>query len=145
MSGGDGALDKYWAALKETYQREYSEVAADHMVFPRNTGDLIEHDSFGIINDENDEIMSIWLKIDKGTVTNAAFATDECLTCTACGSIITELVRGKTLTDALLITPDELATNLGGLPEEDLSCARLAVDVLHAAIQDYQGQSGEKS
>ncbi|MCL2150597.1 MAG: iron-sulfur cluster assembly scaffold protein [Dehalococcoidia bacterium] len=140
MSGGDGALDQYWAALKATYQEAYSEVAADHMVFPRNTGEIIEHDAFGIINDEHDDIIAMWLKIDGGAITNASFTAEECVTCTASGSVVTELIRGKTLAEALRVTPDDVAADLGGLPEKDRHCAELAVNVLRMAVQDYQGQ-----
>ncbi len=141
MGDGEGALDKYWAALKETYRREYSEVAADHMVFPRNTGDLIEHNAFGIINDEHDDTLAIWLQIEDGKVANAAFSGEECITCTACGSMITELARGKTLDEAAQITPEAVLDGLGGLPEEDRHCANLAVETLKAAVQDYQSQN----
>jgi len=137
---GEGALDKYWAALKETYRQVYSEVAADHMVFPRNASELANHSSFGIINDELDETMAIWLKIEDGRITGAAFTTDDCITCTACASMITEMVRGKTLQEALAITPQQVVDELQGLPEEDLHCAQLAVDTIKAAVNDYSGQ-----
>jgi len=142
MSGGDGALDKYWESLKETYRQQYSEVAADHMVFPRNTGEIIEHDAFGIFNDEHDDLIAIWLKIDNGTVTNAGFSAEECITCTASGSVVTELARGKTIEDAALINAGEIMENLQGLPEEDRHCAELAVKVLRIAIQDFRDRSG---
>jgi len=143
MSGGDGALDQYWDALKENYRQDYSEVAADHIVFPRNTGELIDHDAFSIINDEHDDLLAIWLKIDNGIITNAAFTAENCVTCTACGSVITELVRGKALADTLLITTDNVIADLGGLPAKDLHCAELAVRAVHTAVQDYQGSTGE--
>jgi len=145
MSGGDGALDQYWEALKETYRQEYSEVAADHMVFPRNTGELIEHNAFGVINDEHDDLMAIWLKIDDGVVTNAAFTAEECITCTASGSVLTELVRGKTAAEVSLITIDDVLTDLGGLPAASHHCVELAVNTLHAAVQNYQGPIGEQA
>jgi NifU-like protein involved in Fe-S cluster formation len=136
---GEGALDKYWAALKKTYQKVYSEVAADHMVFPRNTGELAEHSCFGIINDENDETMAIWLKMENGRIAAATFTSDECITCTACGSAVTELVRGKTPEEALKVTPEQIAEFLQGLPEEDMHCAKLAVDTAKAAVNDFLG------
>jgi NifU-like protein involved in Fe-S cluster formation len=136
---GDGALDQYWAFLKETYRQKYSEVAADHMVFPRNSGELSDHSSFGIVNDDNDQTMAIWLKIENGKVTDAAFTCDECITCTACASAITEMVRGKTPVEALSITSQEVIDNLQGLPEEDHHCARLAVDTVKASVNDFLG------
>lgn len=145
MSGGDGALDKYWDALKTTYRQEYSEVAADHMVFPRNTGEIIEHNAFGIINDEYDDIIAIWLQIDGEVITNASFTAEDCVTCTACGSIITEMVRGKAVADALLISVDQVMADLGGLPDKARHCAELAVGVLGAAVQDYRTSSVKQS
>jgi len=139
MSGiGDGALDKYWAALKETYRLVYSEVAADHMVFPRNASELKNHSCFGIINDSYDETISIWLEVEDDRVVNAAFTCDDCITCTACASVVTELARNKTLQEAKAITPKNVIDELQGLPEEDHHCADLAVDTLRAAIDDYQ-------
>jgi nitrogen fixation NifU-like protein len=136
---GNGALDQYWAYLKETYRQKYSEVAADHMVFPRNSGELSDHSCFGIVNDDRDETMAIWLKIEDGKVTDAAFTCDECITCTACASALTELARGKTPYEVLAITPVEVIDNLQGLPEEDRHCANLAVDSIKAAVNDYLG------
>ena len=136
---GEGALDKYWAFLKETYRQKYSEVAADHMVFPRNSSGLSDHSCFGIVNDDHNETMAIWLKIEDGKVANASFTCDECITCTACASAITELARGKTPAEVLVITPREVIDSLQGLPEEDHHCANLAVDTIKMAVNDYLG------
>ena len=136
---GNGALDQYWAFLKETYRQKYSEVAADHMVFPRNSGELSDHSCFGIVNDDHDETMAIWLKIQDGKVANASFTCDECITCTACASAITEMARGKTTAEVLAITPREVIDTLQGLPEEDHHCANLAVDTIKIAANDYLG------
>jgi nitrogen fixation NifU-like protein len=124
MGDGEGALDQYWAALKANYRQEYSEVAADHMVFPRNSGELIDHNAFGIINDDADETMAIWLKIEDGKIANAAFCGDTCVTCTACGSAITELARGKTVAGALQITPQIVR-----IPS--MACRRKTTTALH--------------
>ncbi len=136
---GEGALDKYWAALKQTYQQVYSEVAADHMVFPRNTEELTDHSCFGIINDELDETIAIWLKVENGRIASASFTCDDCITCTACASVITELARGKTPEEAQAITPQQVIDELQGLPEEDHHCAQLAVKTINAAVNDYLG------
>ncbi len=139
---GEGALDKYWAALKETYRQTYSEVAADHMVFPRNSGELAGHNAFGIINDEHNDMLAIWLQVEDGRIEGIAFSGEDCVACTACGSAVTELARGKTLEEAMKITPQDVLESLQGLPEEDQHCARLAVETLRAAIQDYRDQYG---
>jgi nitrogen fixation NifU-like protein len=136
---GEGALDQYWAFLKETYRQKYSEVAADHMVFPRNSGELSDHSCFGILNDDHDEMMAIWLKIEDGRVANASFTCGECITCTACASAATEMAIGKTTAEVLAITPREVIDTLQGLPEEDHHCANLAVDTIKIAANDYLG------
>ena len=141
MGDGEGALDKYWAALKATYRQVYSEVAADHMVFPRNAGELIAHNAFGIINDEHDDTLAIWLKVENDKIVDAAYSGEECITCTACGSVITELARGKTLDEASRIAPEEVLESLEGLPQEDQHCAKLAVDTLRAAVNDFRTQT----
>jgi nitrogen fixation NifU-like protein len=136
---GEGALDHYWAFLKEAYRQKFSEVAADHMVFPRNSGELSDHSCFGIINDDYDETMAIWLKIEDGRVANASFTCDECITCTACASAVTEMARGKTTAEVLALTTQEVIDSLQGLPEEDRHCASLAVDTIKTAVNDYLG------
>jgi nitrogen fixation NifU-like protein len=83
--------------------------------------------------------MAIWLKIENGKVANASFTCDECITCTACGSVITELARGKTPEEVLAITPQKVIDMLQGLPEEDHHCANLAVDTVKTAVNDYLG------
>jgi nitrogen fixation NifU-like protein len=136
---GDGALDQYWAFLKETYRQKYSDVAADHMAYPRNSGELPDTSSFGIVYDDHDQTMAIWLKIENDRVTGASFVCDECITCTACASAITEMARGKTTAEALAITVEDVIENLQGLPEEDQHCAKLAVDTLRASANDFLG------
>jgi len=136
---GDGALDQYWAFLKETYRQKYSEVAADHMVFPRNSGELSDHSSFGIVFDDHGQTMAIWLKVENERVIGASFVGDDCITCTACASAITEMARGKTPAEVLTITPEDVIENLQGLPEEDHHCAKLAVDTIRASANDFLG------
>lgn len=136
---GEGALDQYWAFLKETYREKYSEVAADHMVFPRNSAELSDYSCFGIVNDDRDETMAIWFKIEDGRVTNASFSGDECVTCTACASAATEMAIGKTTAEVLALTPQNVIATLQGLPEEDHHCAILVVDAIKTAINDYLG------
>jgi nitrogen fixation NifU-like protein len=139
---GEGALDRYWAALKASYRETYSEVAADHMVFPRNAEQLSAYSGFGIINDDFNQTMAIWLNIEDGVITAAAFTSDDCTTCTACGSMATELAKGRTVAEALNISAGDVLEALGGLPEADEHCARLAADTLRTAIEDYQASAG---
>jgi nitrogen fixation NifU-like protein len=144
MADGEGALDRYWAALKAAYREDYSEVAADHMVFPRNYDELIEHNAFGIGNDEYDHTIAMWLNIEDGVIAQIAFSSEDCLVCKACGSVITELARTSTLDKARAITTRDVIENLEGLPEKDRHCAQLAVNTLQAAIRDYFDRLGKE-
>ena len=107
------------------------------MVFPRNTGELKEHSCFGIVNDDNDETIAIWLKIENGKVTEASFTADDCITCTACASAVTEMAWGKTTDEVLAFTAQDVIDSLQGLPDEDHHCAELAVETIKTAVKDY--------
>jgi len=134
---GDGALDQYWERMKNAYEEVYSEVAADHMIFPRNTDELIEHSCFGMACDDRNESMAIWLKINDNHVVDACFSQSECHVCNGCASVTTEWVRGKSISQSLGFAVETLVGELHGLPDEDLPCAELAVRALHSAINNY--------
>ncbi len=143
MSGGEGALDKYWAFLKDNYRQHYSEITADHIVYPRNTQELGFHNGFGIAHGEGDEGLAIWINVQGEVINEAAFNSEGCPTCTACGSVATELVRGKTCAQCLSLGPEDLLSALGGLPAEDRRCAVLALEALKGAVSDYHESSGQ--
>jgi nitrogen fixation NifU-like protein len=84
--------------------------------------------------------MSIWLNINSGTIINAGFVTDGCGTTLASGSMVTEMAKGKFLTEAQNISQQDILDALGGLPEESEHCALLAANTLKAAIRDYLTQ-----
>jgi nitrogen fixation NifU-like protein len=137
MSGGEGALDKYWAFLKDNYRQRYSEIAADHIVYPRNTKELGYHNGFGIAHGEGDDGLAIWINVQANVITETAFNSEGCPTCTACGSAATEMLRGKTCAEGLALTSEDMLSALGGLPAEDHRCALLASEALRGAISDY--------
>ena len=87
--------------------------------------------------------MSIWLNINSGTIINAGFVTDGCGTTLASGSMVTEMAKGKFLTEAQNIGQQDILDALGGLPEESEHCALLAANTLKAAIRDYLTQKEE--
>jgi nitrogen fixation NifU-like protein len=143
MSGGEGALDKYWAFLKDNYRQRYSEIAADHMAYPRNTTELVYHNGFGIAHGEGEDGLAIWIKVQSDVIEDVAFNSEGCPSCTASGSEVTEMIRGKTCAECLSVTPEALETALGGLPEEDRRCALLAVAAVRQAVADYLESSGQ--
>jgi len=128
-------------ALEKTYWEEmrkiYSERTIDHALNPRNVGTIPDPDGFGSHTGPCGDTMEIWLRVEDGKVTRATFRTDGCGTTIAAGSVITELVRGRSVEEALLISPEDVEEELGGLPEEDKHCAILATTALKMALRDY--------
>jgi nitrogen fixation NifU-like protein len=81
--------------------------------------------------------VQIQIRVENGRIIESRFVTDGCGTSIACGSMLTEIVKDKTIEAALMITSGDLLRSLDGLPEEYVHCSVLAVDTLHAAIGDY--------
>ncbi len=119
-------------------RKVYSENVLDHFWNPRNLGEIAEADGFGQVTGPCGDTMEIYLRVMGDRVINATFYTDGCGATIACGSMITELIKGRSIAEALSITSEEILNSLGGLPEESLHCSLLAANTLRAAIRDYQ-------
>ena len=115
----------------------YSETVIDHAMNPRNLGDMPDDDGYARVTGPCGDTMEIWLKVKNDSITRATFFTDGCGTTIAAGSMITEMVRGKKVTEAGRITRQDVLDALQGLPEESEHCALLAANTLKAAIRDY--------
>ncbi|MBC7325746.1 MAG: iron-sulfur cluster assembly scaffold protein [Moorella sp. (in: Bacteria)] len=115
---------------------KYSETVLDHAMNPRNVGSISEPDGFGEDTSECGDTMAIWLRVEDGRIARATFWTDGCGTTIACGSMVTELAKGKTVNEALQIDQEKILRSLGGLPEESVHCAALAARTLRKALQD---------
>jgi nitrogen fixation NifU-like protein len=83
------------------------------------------------------DITKFWIKVSEGRIIDVKYRTQGCAASIACGSILTELVKGKTVDEALRITKDDIISALGGLPEAKVHCSVLADDALKDAIRDY--------
>jgi len=118
-------------------RRVYTETVIDHAMNPRNVGDMENADGFGRVTGSCGDTMEIWLKVRNGTVAEATFLTDGCGTTIASGSMVTELIKGKSIPQAQKVTQQDVLNALGGLPEESLHCALLVADTLKEAIKDY--------
>jgi nitrogen fixation protein NifU and related proteins len=117
----------------------YNEKVVDHFSNPRNVGELTDADAIG----ENGsfkcgDTMKIYLKIEDGRIVDVRFQTYGCGAAIASSSMLTEMVKGKTLDEALEITNQDVADELGGLPPLKLHCSNLAADALHNAIANYR-------
>ena len=123
--------------IMEDMKRTYTEKVIDHFLNPRNVGRIPGADGFGAVTGPCGDTMEIWLKLNNGRISNAAFWTDGCGTTIASGSMVTELVKGNSIAEAQKITQDCILNALGGLPEESLHCALLAANTLKEAIKDY--------
>ncbi|MBP2642301.1 MAG: nifU [Firmicutes bacterium] len=123
----------------------YTEKVMDHFSNPRNVGDIKDADGIGEVgNAKCGDIMRIYLKVDENDIiTDVKFKTFGCGAAIATSSMVTEMVKGKTLDEALEISNQAVAEALGGLPPAKMHCSNLAADALHEAIKDYIAKKGK--
>ena len=127
-------------------QSLYSEKVMDHFRNPRNVGEIENPDGTGHVgNPICGDIMELYIKVKDNTITDAKFKTFGCGAAIATSSMVTEMVIGKSLDEALEISNKTVADALGGLPAAKMHCSVLAEDALRSAIDDYRSkQKGEK-
>jgi nitrogen fixation NifU-like protein len=118
----------------------YNEKVMDHFSNPRNVGEIEDASGVGEVgNPTCGDIMRISIKVnDAGIIEDVKFKTFGCGAAIATSSMVTEMVKGKTLDEALEITNKAVAEALGGLPPAKMHCSNLAADALHKAIADYK-------
>ncbi len=122
----------------------YSEKVMEHFRHPRNVGEMENPDGTGRVgNPVCGDIMELYIKVQEGVIVDAKFQTFGCGAAIATSSMVTELVKGKTLEEALKISNKTVAEALGGLPANKLHCSVLAEEALQAAIEDYRKRSGK--
>jgi len=122
--------------LKKRLQAIYSETTVDHILKPRNTEDIPNPDGYAVVQSGDNESFRIWLKVRNDIVSDSAFWTNGCAATIACGSMSTELVKGKTVREALAITAGDIAGALENLPQGNFHCAELAAGALRLALKD---------
>jgi|SRR5450830_2076589 nitrogen fixation NifU-like protein len=121
----------------------YSEKVMDHFTNPRNVGEI--PDANGVGEEGNPtcgDIMKIFLKIEDNVIKDIKFKTFGCAAAIASSSMVTEMAKGKTLDEAMLITKQSVAEMLDGLPPIKMHCSNLAADAMHKAIEDYRNKQG---
>ena len=123
----------------------YSEKVIDHFSNPRNVGEIENADGVGTVgNSKCGYIMRIYLKVDdSGVITDCKFKTFGCGAAIATSSMATEMIKGKTLKEALKLTNKAVAEALDGLPPVKMHCSLLAEEAVKAAVEDYMKKHPE--
>ena len=117
----------------------YSEKVMDHFKNPRNVGKIDDADGVGEVgNAKCGDIMKIYIKVDNNIITDVKFNTFGCGSAIASSSMATEMIKGKSLDDALELTNKAVAEALDGLPAHKMHCSVLAEEAIKAAIDDYK-------
>ena len=124
----------------------YSEKVMEHFVNPRNVGEIENADGIGEVgNAKCGDIMKMYLKIENDIIVDVKFKTFGCGAAVATSSMATELVKGKTIEEALKITNKAVAEALDGLPPIKMHCSNLAEEAIRAAIDNYLVKTGRKA
>jgi nitrogen fixation NifU-like protein len=117
----------------------YSEKVMDHFMNPRNMGEMINPTAIGNVgNPSCGDVMRLYLKIENGKIIDAKFKTFGCGAAIASSSMLTELLKGKSVEDALKVSNDAVTEALGGLPEVKRHCSVMAEEALKAALEDWE-------
>jgi nitrogen fixation protein NifU and related proteins len=126
------------------YDGEYSEKVIDHFTNPRNVGEIPNASGVGTVgNAKCGDIMRIYLDIDENQVIrDCKFKTFGCGAAVATSSMATEMIKGKTVQEALELTNVAVMQALGGLPQIKIHCSLLAEEAVHAALWDYAEKNG---
>ncbi len=125
---------------------EYSKQVMEHFRNPKNVGEIKNPDGTGHVgNPVCGDIMELYIKVKDNVIKDAKFKTFGCGAAIATSSMVTELVKGKTIEEALKISNSAVAKALGGLPPIKMHCSVLAEEALKSAIDDYLKKSGKKA
>ena len=121
----------------------YSEKVMDHFRHPRNVGEMENPDGIGKVgNPVCGDIMELYIKVKDDVIVDASFQTLGCGAAIATSSMVTEMVKGKNIEEALTISNAMVAEALGGLPSQKMHCSVLAEEALRGAIDDYHKRRG---
>ena len=121
----------------------YSDIVMDHFMHPRNVGEIENPDGVGQVgNAKCGDIMKMYLKIRDNVIQDVKFETFGCGSAIASSSMATEMIKGKTIDQALAVTNRQVVDALGGLPAHKLHCSVLAEESIKSAIKDYYARHG---
>ena len=121
------------------FDADYNDTVIDHFMSPRNAGTMPDADAEGSFGDpECGDYLTVYLKIERDVIIDISFLVFGCAAAIASSSMTTVLAKGKTLQEVAMITEEQIAAALGGLPEKKLHCSVLGATALHNAIERYQ-------
>ena len=121
----------------------YSDKVMDHFKNPRNVGEIPDADGVGEVgNAKCGDIMKMYLKIKDNVIEDVKFETFGCGSAIASSSMATEMIKGKTIDEALALTNKEVVEALGGLPAHKLHCSVLAEEAVKSAVKNYYDRNG---
>jgi nitrogen fixation NifU-like protein len=124
-------------------QAPFNKTVMDHFMNPRNVGEIENADAVGEAGSAQcGDMMTLYLKIDNEKVTDAKFKTFGCGAAIASSSMATELLKGKSIDDALALSNGEVLKALGGLPETKVHCSVMVEEAVRAAVEDYRKKKG---
>lgn len=123
---------------------QYSDKVMDHFMNPRNVGEITDASASGMVgNAKCGDIMKVYLKIEDNVIVDAKFKTFGCGSAIATSSMATEMIKGKTVEEALELTNKAVAEALDGLPPIKMHCSLLAEQAVKAAIKEYYEKNGK--
>jgi len=121
----------------------YSQKVMEHFMNPRNVGQIENPDGVGEVgNPVCGDVMTFYIKVNDDCLEDVKFQTFGCGAAIAVSSIVSEMAKGKTLEEALTITPSLVVQELGGLPKNKYHCSNLGAQALRKAIRDYAQKKG---
>ena len=117
----------------------YSDKVMDHFANPRNVGVIADADGVGQVgNPVCGDMMTFYIKVQDNRLADVKFQTFGCGAAIAVSSMVSEMAKGKSLDEAMAITNDLVAEELGGLPKNKMHCSNLGADALHEAVKNYR-------
>jgi len=124
----------------------YNQIVIDHLTHPRNIGEMEHPDGVGEAqNPVCGDTMRLFIKVKAGRIIDATFLTFGCGAAIASSSITTEMIKGKTIEEALMISDQAIGKTLGGLPPTKIHCSVLAEKAIQAAVLDYRKRNPSPS
>lgn len=130
-------LEEFNKLILEEMKRAYSAKSIEYATNPVNIGPMEDANGYASIADSHGDELALWLKVEDNVIKKATFFTRGCLTIKVAASATTEMIKGKTLEQAMEITPKALRDFIGKTPRKTWHCTVLAVDTLREAIRNH--------